>query len=427
MSKDIHAVPEYGSLHIDGYRLSEAEREYLQGLAVIEDRKGQERRFVVRELRTGLHLEATCWVGAIELERIRIVIEPKFHRGFAALLEMIAFIEGIPFHRRWESQSAHGKSDLMELFTRLYLDALNDLLKRGVVKEYVTEEDNLRLLRGRPDFVVNLQKNPASPDRIYCRYDELVTDIPENQVLLTALEAASRYRLAPATGQRLNRFRAEWEILCQPYREAQWPLFHYHRLNRHYQQAHRLAGYLFRQVATENLFRYHDRSFYSLLLNMNELFEDFVREVLRRYLPGRFRVSAQTKVRDAILSGGKTYRQVIPDLLVTEATSGTVLVLDTKYKNYGQKPVDTADIFQLAFYAQRFQSVPGQGHTSIILYPRYANQPARNDEAIDLLPGREHFGRLWVRDVPIEELLRLVRVGEREELARQALRLIGAG
>ncbi|MZP30662.1 hypothetical protein GTO91_13165 [Heliobacterium undosum] len=417
-------MPEYGRLHIDDYHLSDAEREYLQGLSVVDGGKGREQRFFVRELRTGLHLEATSWVGVIELERIRIVIEPKFHRGFTSLLEMVAFIEGIPFHRKRETESAHGRSDLMELFVRLYLDELDGLLKKGIVKEYVTEEDNLRLLRGRPDYIINLQKNPASPDRIYCRYDELVTDIPENQVLLTALAVASRYRLAPETRRRLNRFRAEWEVHCQPYQEEQWPEFRYHRLNSHYQKAHRLAWYLFRQVAAENLFHFHEQSFYSMLVNMNELFEAFVRELLRRYLPGPYRVSAQKTVRDAILAGGKTYRQVIPDLLVTEQESGTVLVLDTKYKNYGEKHVDTADIFQLAFYAQRFQSIPGKGHCSVILYPRYVDQPARPDVEVDLLPGTGYFGRLWVRDVFIEELLRLVREGEQDELTGQALRMV---
>jgi 5-methylcytosine-specific restriction enzyme subunit McrC len=333
----------------------------------------------------------------IELEKARVSIRPKFDHGFKPLIQMIGFVEKLPFYT-WQ---------------------------KGIVKDYVTEEDNLKQLRGRPDLLRNLRVNLGFPNRIYCRYDDLVTNQPENQVIRLALEVAAKFRLAPATIRRLNRFRSEFEQLCEVYEERQWPVFRYHRLNRHYEPVHVLAKYIVDQLSVNDIYHTSGTSFFSMLIDMNKLFEDFVATLLQQYLPKTYRVEAQRRITDAIQIGGASYRHIIPDLLVHDTTTKQTLVLDVKYKNYGMKNVDTADVFQLAFYAQYFRDQAETPHRSVIVYPRYKENPNDGEVRVQLLDRTSARGTLATKCLNIEWALEQIGCRNAKELEEMALRLAG--
>lgn len=418
--KEIHNITEYQQKLLEGYQLTAEERDYLTALSVIDRGSGLERRFSFQEWRAGLHIETYSWVGVIDMEHVRIIIWPKFNRGFEALVDMICFVQRIPFYQPRKTSSDIGTSDLMELIINLFLIELEQLFHRGIVKEYVNEEDNLRQLRGRPDFLANLRENYNLPDSIYCRYDELVTDVAENQVILAALDIAHLFKLLPVTAKKLHRFRTEFSLLCQPFRGDVWPDFQYHRLNAHYRTAHKLAHYIISRVSVRNVYQFSHEAFCSLLVDMNKLFEDFIRELLMVYLPSNYKVRGQSPIMESITLNGASYRYIIPDLLVSDEESNKTTVIDTKYKNYEGKKLDTSDIFQLSYYAQYFHNTADAPHLSTIIYPRYSGEESKADFSLQLLPGTAHEGRLQVRSVSIEEILEAVKQGKNEELQQIA-------
>lgn len=417
-------LSEYGETMIEGYELTDEERRYLQKLALIKSEDYWEKRFYFDELKGGLRLRATSWVGVIELERVRVSIRPKFNHGFQSLLRMIGFVEKLPFHVWHPTSASWGALDMAELLVRYFLKRLDELWQKGLAKDYVTEEDNLKQLRGRPDMLRNMRDNLGFPNRIYCRYDELVTDQPENRVIRLALEIAARFRLRPETARKVNRYRSEFELLCGVHEDKQWPSFHYHRLNAHYEPVHRLARYIARQRSVNDLYQADGASFFSLLVDMNSLFEQFVGTFLGRYLPSAYRVEEQRRLTDAIQLNGASYRHIIPDLVVHDTAANKTIVLDVKYKNYGAKPVDTADMFQLAFYAQYYKAAEAAAHRSVIVFPQYADSPGEAGARIDLLPQKSARGQLMTRSLRIEEVLQLCSERNDAELRELALRLV---
>jgi 5-methylcytosine-specific restriction enzyme subunit McrC len=442
---------EYDDLLIEDYELSLEERTYLQTLQTIKSPKFWEKRFTFDELRTGLRIRSQSWVGVIELERIRISIRPKFHNGFRSLLQMISFTEKLPFHMWHQTSADWASNDLMELLVRYFLDQLEQLWHKGLIKDYVTEEDNLKQLRGRPDLLRNMRVNYGVPNRIYCRYDELVTNTPENQVIRLALEVASKFRLqgmgqasksgyagqpmnasqhanasrSGNTSQKLNRYRSEFEQLCDVYSDSEWPTFHYHRLNQHYEPVHVIAKYIVEQLAVNDIYQSSGSSFFSMMIDMNRLFEDFVGSFLKRYLPSHYRVEAGRRITDAIESGGSSFRHMIPDLLVHDMANGKTLVMDVKYKNYGSKKVDNADIYQLNFYAQYFKMDQAAPHHSVIVYPRFIDNPEDGGITIELLKETSARGYLTTRCLSIEWVLELIGQRNEEELKSLAIWLVG--
>lgn len=86
-------------------------------------------------------------------------------------------------------------------------------------------------------------------------------------------------------------------------------LFTYNRLNHHYRPAHELCWLVLEQTGIEDFLTRGRTSCFSFLLNMNQLFEQFVTVLMRKLLePHGFRVKSQHK--DASISGTHS---AIPD------------------------------------------------------------------------------------------------------------------
>lgn len=417
-------ISEYSTLIIEGYDLSDEERECLTRLSFIESDNSRKQRFFFSELKAGLKIETLSWVGVIELSGVRIIVKPKFNNGFKSLIDMICFVEKIPFYKWSDTMAEIGYGDFIELLMRLYIKELDKLIQKGFVKDYIMEEDNLRQMRGRPDFIKNYQKNFANPTRIFCRYDELVTNVLENQVILSALEAARKFRLLSSTRKRLNQIRSEFEKICNAYTGEVWPKFNYNRLNSHYEFVHKLTYYILKKTSILDIYKFKHESFFSILIDMNELFERFACVMLDKYLPKQYSVKHGRRITDAIQMDGKRYRDIIPDILVTDNSTDCITVIDTKYKNYGKDAVGTEDIFQLSFYAQHFHRNASEPCCSVIIYPRYFDQDSRGDISIDLLSKTIHKGFINVKDLFVEEVLELSVSGNKAVLEEMCLSLI---
>lgn len=81
-------------------------------------------------------------------------------------------------------------NQLTPLLILHYISLLDKLVKRGLKKDYIIKEDNLKSkVKGRIMFSRHLQKNIFQQryDRTYCQFQEHTEDIPENRLLKKAL------------------------------------------------------------------------------------------------------------------------------------------------------------------------------------------------------------------------------------------------
>ncbi len=63
---------------------------------------------------------------------------------------------------------------IFELFIRLFSDALLDEFKRGVFKQYITMQENLKVLRGK--YIIEKNFTNFYHQNIYCEFDEFSMD-----------------------------------------------------------------------------------------------------------------------------------------------------------------------------------------------------------------------------------------------------------
>ena len=86
-------------------------------------------------------------------------------------------------------------NQLTPLLVLHFISLLERLVKRGLKKDYIIREENLKTkVKGRLLFTKHLQKNvfQQRSDRVYCQFQEYTDDIPENRLLKKALLFADR-------------------------------------------------------------------------------------------------------------------------------------------------------------------------------------------------------------------------------------------
>lgn len=81
------------------------------------------------------------------------------------------------------------KSVLSPLIVAHFLSVVREIVKRGLKKDYVQREDNLRKVRGRIAIFRNERMNIQKKrfDRVFCRYQEFSEDTLENRLIKKAL------------------------------------------------------------------------------------------------------------------------------------------------------------------------------------------------------------------------------------------------
>ncbi len=146
--------------------------------------------------------KASYYIGAdwLSINQCAVVITPKittidFVEMFCVALkfadrdEYSANFFDINFNAP-EIESETLDSILTPLLIIRYVNILEKLTKRGLKKDYITKEENLKSkIKGRILINNNLKINTLKEryDRFFCRYQEYTTDIPENRLLKKAL------------------------------------------------------------------------------------------------------------------------------------------------------------------------------------------------------------------------------------------------
>jgi 5-methylcytosine-specific restriction enzyme subunit McrC len=87
---------------------------------------------------------------------------------------------------------------ISEWVIRQYLDALRELIRKGVRFEYLRTEEESRFVRGQIDVGRQLHQSPGRMHLINIRHDVFSPDRPENRLLKSAVLAARKVTLEPA-------------------------------------------------------------------------------------------------------------------------------------------------------------------------------------------------------------------------------------
>ena len=268
-------------------------------------------------------VSAHNYVGSINVAGLQVLVRPKIPlRNLFLLLEV-----GLRA-RDWHDEAVRFETtgDLLPALVSFFARTTETTLARGLYHSYREQQDRLVALRGRVDIARQLvQPGLAIPTA--CRFTEFTADLIENSYLKAAVSRSLRVAgVQPVDRRRLMQHLVTLEDVGD--------LRHHHtdsdrvtftRLNEHYKPALRLARLVLANLTLQDAVGETQAS--SFMLDMNELFERFVTERLRRAL--RERLDVKDQHRDRLDERGTV--AIKPDLLFRAAGSPR-FVADIKYK-----------------------------------------------------------------------------------------------
>lgn len=268
--------------------------------------------------------------------------------------------------------------NLLEVLIRLFCDKLFEAVHLGLPRRYVNHEDDLPTLRGRLDVIRQFSTLAANPARLACRFDELSSDIALNQIM----KAAVGKLLHLSRSARNQRHLRELGFAFADVRDVAIPALRWDsvvldRTNSRWKDLLELARLLLgERFQTTTSGR---GSGFSLLFEMNTLFEEFIGRSLRRALAGtglhvdlqggRLHCLAELDERHA--PTGRRRFMTKPDIIIRQG-SERLMIIDTKWKRLAssiddpKQGVGQADVYQMMAYG-RVYACP----RLMLLYPHH--------------------------------------------------------
>jgi 5-methylcytosine-specific restriction enzyme subunit McrC len=363
----------------------------------------------VVETRDGLVVETRGHVGILQLESVRICVEPKLIGGARNLVRLIDYTRRLDLMTKVGGFAGieTGSEDLFELLVRLFAGECEDVLNAGVVADYLARRDELRVLRGRLDVKAQVLRRWGQVDRLICDYEERLTDTPENQWLLRALRVAARGVTQQGLSALVRRLLATWEEFCEddPTVVLERPTLN--RANHHYSRALEIAYLLIEGVGVQDILQFGSRQSFAFLLNMSRLFEEFVASALEQQLAGTGATVRRQVALGSVLwdpDSSAPLGNVRPDVMVTSHRGKFRLPVDAKYKDYGERKLAPSDIYQAAVYATSLATEGAEGiRTCLLVYP--STGPTAAPQRVQVRDPRGPVAEVTAIGIPVERVL----------------------
>ncbi|MCK8825247.1 McrC family protein [Fuchsiella alkaliacetigena] len=408
---------------IDKELINEADRIFLSKLQY-DNKNSQGPKIIIREEQAGVYFTAKNFVGVIKLSQVQINIFPRFDGSFSSLIQMILFCNGMNYeYYQKDIQSTEDNLNLSEIIVEFLLGEVRNITERGLFKEYVKYNRNLKVVRGRINIRKQLTNNFLRGDIINCNFEELDTDVVENKIILKALNIAKRITKNRDLLKEVNKYQAIFKQFCSELKKNEVPDIKYHRLNSYYEEAHLYSKLIIENIGTENIYTGKNSSSYSLLVNINDLFEEFVAQLFIKYLSNKYQIKAQKRITDAIVDkNSNRYRDIIPDLYFKNRKTDEVIIVDMKNKDYGEKKIQNKDIYQLSFYGMYFYDMFGDNSNLLIIYPNYRNSFNKESKLqLNTYQTRDNSPYIRVKGIDINMFLDLLKneIKNREKIIKK--------
>lgn len=377
----------------------------------LAQRLAKDGRLRVLELRAGLQVETTSYVGTVRLGSLQLTIQPKL-QGLR-LINLLRYAYGLRDLKLFEAlpQSVAGVA-FHDLLIHQLAAEVNDLLARGLHRRYEREEALLASPRGRIDFTALAQQVGAARAALPCTHHPRQEDTLHNRALLAGLQDATRLtgdlllrgrlrRLAAQLAENISATPLNAELLRQVQQ-------HDNRLTAAYRPALTIIELLLAGQGTTLRAEEETAIVPGFLFDMNRFFQALISRFLHEHLSG-YTVRDEHRLQSMLAYDprrnprGHRAPTPRPDFVILEG-GHIKAMLDAKYRDLWETPLPREMLYQLVIYAS---SSEASGRAAI-LYPTL--HPAATEQCIEvrdpLAGGRR--AEVILRPVEMLQLERLM-------------------
>jgi len=317
------------------------------------------------------------YVGTIQMPTRAIEFLPKIETADKDdlpairhnMLEMLLVAYDLEGNTSGHAGLVSRSAGWLDLLILLFCRALADQVRRGLVKRYRLEQDDLPTVRGRILVEEQIRRNLVHRERSACEYDEFDEDHGLNQLLKLTVRMMLRVASNTSTQQVVRELLPTFENVADIPLTQQWlENVRLDRMSERFGFCLSLAK-LFLQGMTTDLYSGNQQSF-ALMFDMAELFERYIGKQMQQALRSAGHGVSLQHSRHYLVKDFKNDSrlfQLRPDIVVNTA-SATSCIVDTKWKRLQPSErklgVAQADLYQMLAYSERYQC-----KSILLLYP----------------------------------------------------------
>jgi len=349
---------------------------------------------LIRELKKGLEISATSYIGVARFSNFAVEVTPKVlmkSENLPKLIEYAYDLEDIVIPES-EIKFEDAKNQLIEIIITSFVKKCQQLLRQGLIKSYVTHEDNIPYLRGKLLLQQQFLNVMHKKLEFACEFDELEYNNIENQILRFCLEQCYYITSIESLKKEIRRLIHQLSGFVEsvPITLDDFNKITYTRLNHHYNKIHQLCKLILTSTGISEFYNQKVPFVNSFFVDMNVIFEVFVAKLFEQFYP---LPSEAQKGKGAWITDIGGSSNIRTDILIYDDNGKAKSIIDTKYK----KRLSEADRFQIGFYIHEYKKSEG-----------FAILPKHSESKDQKFISKEQKIAINVRYIDIDEAIELL-------------------
>lgn len=272
------------------------------------------------------------------------------------------------------------------IYAELFLINIKKILRRGLYKTYITNNNLLSVIKGKIDFPSTINTQTLKNGKIYCNYDELVEDNIFNQIIKSiAIRLYKSSDITRENQKKLNKIILYFnQVTFIELKKSDFKSLKFNKSNNYYFMIIKICELIFNiQMLSEKKGKYTFFDLFNSDENMNNIFELFINKFYQYELPEQYKVKYQSILNWNLDGGNKALLPIMKlDTLITSKKE--TIIIDTKYyKNYlvknayNKQELRSSHLYQMTSYMNNIKV--DNLLRGILLYPLPFNEKPLNE------------------------------------------------
>lgn len=272
------------------------------------------------------------------------------------IFHMLAYAFKELKHKHYQHVEAESFDNIHDLFAEIISLGVSLVLKQGLHREYIEQQDTISTLRGKLNIQETMKEKMKQTGKLSCNYDDFACNNIFNQILKASM--MHLIRCSDVSKKRKNALRKLLlffnEVECIDLKTVKWNSLRYDRNSRTYQMLHSICYF----IVSDMLLSTESGNTKSPIFsdeNMALLFQRFILEYYRQKHP---EYKAKGKRVEWNLDGNEAQSILLPTMNtdVTLELSDRKLIIDAKYyshtlqENFGKLSIHSANLYQIYAY-----------------------------------------------------------------------------
>ena len=290
---------------------------------------------------------------------------------------MLAYAFQVLHEQGYKDVATEDFENIAELLSAILCRGVSVQIKRGLCRQYITNEEPLGSPRGKIEIGESIKTQAIRKKQLVCSYDEFSVDAYSNRIIKTTMELLLRANISKTRKKELRKLLVFFDgVSVLDTRNINWDI-RYDRNNQTYRMIIAVCHLVIRGLLQTTLDGSTHIMDYADDQTMAKLYEKFILGYFQREHPEIKAYSPQ--IAWQVTDG---YRMLLPtmqsDIVISSKKTQKVLIIDAKFYSHNMQmkapfmsqTLHSGNLYQIFTYVKNWSAAPDETISGMLLYAR---------------------------------------------------------